>query len=65
MTHTKEEYTHVIQELKKIQVMIDAFLQIGKNMKKDMREIAPGLWIHNKYQNLSECLVELNSWLPI
>ena len=58
-------YDHVIRELKSIQMELKTFLSRGRELRyQDMKQVSPGIWIHKKYVNLSECLAELRAWIP-
>lgn len=59
-------YQLAAQKLRIVKQSIDDFLAKGRElMYKDMKEVYPGVWIHKDYNNLNECLTELESWLPV
>jgi hypothetical protein len=54
-----------IRELKAIGAEIDEFLRRGREaIHKNMKEVAPGIWIHQDYPDLRACLLDLKKMLP-
>lgn len=59
------KYQKAVIELGAIGSIIDKFLEVGeRNLHRNMKCVAPGVWVNEKYSSLSECLNELRSWLP-
>lgn len=70
--HTRWHYNHkstaqavnepmqnaaLVAELKLIQARIDAWLLHCREMLfRDMREVSPGVWLHNRYPDVASCL---------
>jgi hypothetical protein len=58
-------YQVAAQELREVKAQIDAFLARGHAAAhRNMKQVAPGLWIHKDYRDLPHCLQELRTWLP-
>lgn len=62
---TKQDYKIAAEQLKVLHTQLTQLLRHQKEIAyKDMKKVCPGLWIHNQYNNLSDCLKWLNSILP-
>jgi hypothetical protein len=58
-------YANAANELRNIKEELDLFLLRWRaQVYKDMKQVAPGVWIHKDYANLSECLDDLRKMIP-
>jgi len=63
--HTKSDYALAAFRLRLIKLELDAFLYKARGLVyKNMRQVSPGIWIHNDFKDLAEALAWLNSMLP-
>lgn len=59
------KYAQAASKLRAIKEELDLVLARWRElMYRDMEQVAPGIWIHKDYANLSECLTELRGWIP-
>ena len=55
------KYRSAAAELRLLHEALEAALARCKaQAHQDMREVAPGLWLHNRYASLTECLNSLH-----
>lgn len=65
MNHSKEEYQYAAMQLRVIHLGLSHMLERNrKALHANMREIQPGLWIHNDFKDLNEACEWLRSLLP-
>jgi len=58
-------YANAANELRNIKEELYLFLLRWRaQVYKDMKQVAPSIWIHKDYANLPECLSELKEWIP-
>jgi hypothetical protein len=66
MSMNTEQYRFVILQLKIVQAELTAFLERGRRLAhRNMKQVALGIWIHNDFENLSDCLKWVNGSLGI
>lgn len=58
-------YAKAAEQLRIIHRELTAALaRCEAHIHRDMKQVAPGIWIHNDYQNLTECIADLKKMLP-
>lgn len=58
-------YQQAAQELRAVGFQLDAFLARGRAAANhNMKQVAPGTWIHKDYRDVVHCLAELKTWIP-
>lgn len=59
------KYAQAAAKLRTLKEELDSVLARWRElMYRDMKQVAPGIWIHKDFSNLSECLSELREWIP-
>lgn len=61
----KAAYKRAAAELRIIHAELTAWLNRAKaHVHRNMREVAPGVWIHNDFKDFGEALAFLRKMLP-
>lgn len=55
-----DERQRIIVELKAVRANLEAWLAHQRAIiYRDMREVEPGVWLHNRYPDVNACLKDL------
>lgn len=57
---TRADYAWAALRLRILHTQLDTALRRAReSAHRDMHEVRPGLWIHNRYVSLAECVADL------